>query len=176
MRRAVPLVAGCALISSCYVATHCEGWRYRGGRLVNNGLFSRPRFEAQFPAIPLNGPGSYEFTFSRFPADDAVVVLAGQPPVASIERLTTSVRFRVVDQNSQLQCDATGSPRGKGNEQLIIHSSFERVIDLWLTGCARLQLRTCNPCRLFIAVGPVDPATPGVLFVPTIHGGGFELP
>jgi hypothetical protein len=176
MRRAVPLVAGCALISSCYVATHYAGWQYRGGPLVDNGLFSRPRFEAHFPAISLNVPGSYEYTFSRFPATDGVVALAGQPPLTSLERLTTRVRFRVVDQNSQLQCDATASPRGKGDEQLIIHSSFGRVMDLWLRGCARLQLRTCNPCRLLIAVGPVDPATPGVLFVPTILGGGLELP
>jgi hypothetical protein len=143
---------------------------------VNNGLFSRPRFEARFPAIRLNVPGSYEYTFSRFPAADGAVVLAGDSPVSSIARLTTRVGFRVVDENNQLRCEATGSPLGKGNDQLVIHSSSERVIDLWLTPCARLQLRTCNPCRLFIAVGPVDPATPGVLFVPTIHGGGLELP
>lgn len=36
---------GCALIPSCYVATHYGGWLYRGGRLVNNGLFPRLRFE-----------------------------------------------------------------------------------------------------------------------------------
>jgi hypothetical protein len=177
MRRFAPLVAGCALVSSCYVATHYSGWLYRGGRLVNNGLFSRPRYEAQFPRIPLDVPGSYEYTFSRFPAADALVMLAtpSGPSVSSIERLTTSVRLRVVDQNNQVQCDATGSPGGKDNEQLIVTSSTG-VLGLWHMGCARLQLRTCNPCRLSIVVGPVDPATPVLLLVPTVQGGGVELP
>ena len=60
MGRLAPLATGCALISWCYVATHYNGWLYRGGRLVNNGLFSRPRYEAQFPRISLNVAGSYE--------------------------------------------------------------------------------------------------------------------
>jgi hypothetical protein len=81
-------------------------------RLVNNGGFSRPRYEAQFAKIPLNVPGSYEYTVSRFPAGDAYIMLAtpSGPSVASIERLTTKVRLRVVDQNNEVQCDATGSP------------------------------------------------------------------
>ncbi len=177
LRRFAPLVVGCALISSCYVATHYSGWLYRGGRLVNNGIFSRPRYEAQFPAIVLNVPRSYEYTFSRFPAADALVMLAtpSGPSVPSIERLTTKVRLRVVDRNNQVLCDATGSPAGKDNERLIVTSSTG-VMGLWHMGCARLQLRTCNSCRLLISIGPVDPATPAVLVIPTIQGGGIELP
>lgn len=176
LRRFGPVVVGCALISSCYVATHYSGWLYRGGRLANNGIFSRPRYEAQFPAIPLNVSGSYEYTFSRFPAADALVMLAtpSGPSVPSIERLTTKVRLRVVDQNDQVPCDATGSPGGKDDEELIVTSSTG-VIGLWHVGCARLQLRTCNSCRLLISIGPVDPATPGVLVIPTIQAGGIEL-
>jgi hypothetical protein len=41
---------------------------------------------------------------------------------------------------------------------------------------SRQRLRTCNGCRFSITIGPVDPATPGVLIVPTIQGGGLELP
>jgi hypothetical protein len=177
MRRSAAVIFACVLISSCYVATHYSGWRYRGGRLVNNGLFSRPRYEAQFPAIALNVPGNYEYTFSRFPADDSLVMLtmSSEPSVASIERLATTVRLRVVDQNNQVQCDATGSPRGKDYEQLIVTSSTGTE-GLWHVKCARLRLQTCNPCRLQISIGPVDPATPGVKIVPTIRGGGYELP
>ena len=176
IRRLAPLVIGCVLISSCYVATHYPGWQFRGGRLVNHGLFSRPRFEAQFAAIPLNTPGSYEYPFSRFPAADAYPVLAlgGAASVASIERLTTTVRFRIVDQHNQVLCDATGWPAAKGKEQLVVTSS-SAVEALWHTGCSRLQLRTCEPCHLLITIGPVDPATPAMLVIPTLRGGGFEL-
>ena len=76
LRRLRPLIVACALMSSCYIATHYSGWRFRGGRLVNKGIFSRPRFEAQFSAVPLNVPGNYEYSFSRFPAADADVMLA----------------------------------------------------------------------------------------------------
>lgn len=177
LRRLRPLIVACALMSSCYIATHYSGWRFRGGRLVNKGIFSRPRFEAQFSAVPLNVPGNYEYSFSRFPAADADVMLAtpSGPSVASIERLATKVRLRVVDQNNQVLCDATGSPSGKNNERLVVTSSIG-VIGLYHVGCLRLQLRTCNPCRLLISVGPVDPATPVLLVIPTIDGGGIELP
>jgi hypothetical protein len=177
MRRAVPLMLGCVLVSSCYVATHFDGWRYKGGRLVNNGLFSRPRFEAPFPAISFNVPGSYEYSFSQFPADDAYVMLVtpSEPAVASIERLMTRVRLRVIDTNGQLRCDATGSPGRTGDEQLIVNSSAG-VIGLYHLGCMSLQLRTCNPCRLQIAIGQIDPATPAVSLVPTLQGAGYELP
>ena len=177
LRRAGPLAAVCVLISTGYAVTHYPGWLYRGGRLADNGIFSRPRYQAQFPAIPLNVAGSYEHTFSRFPADDAVVMLAtpGGPSVPSIERLTTRIRLRVVDQNNQVRCDATGSPAGKENDGLILTSSTG-VMGLWHVGCARLQLRACRSCRLVISIGPVDPATPAVSVIPTIQGGGVELP
>ena len=165
------------LVSSWYVATHYDGWRYQGGQIVNNGLFSRPRFEAPLPGVPFNVPGTYEFRFSRFPADDAYVMLAtpSAPSLGSIEGLTTVVRIRVIDQNDQIKCDATGSPRGKGTQQLVATSSAG-VIGLWHARCAALQLRTCAPCRVDIAVGPVDPATPAMLLIPTLRGGGLELP
>jgi hypothetical protein len=177
MQRLALLIASGLLVSSCYVATHYHGWRYRGGRLVNNGLFSRPRYEAPFPAISFNLSGNYEYSFSRFPADDAYVMLAmpSAPSRGSIERLTTKVRFRVLDTNGQLRCEATGSPAGKGEEQLIVTSSAG-VIGLWHKRCALIQLRTCNPCRLQIEIGQIDVNTPGVLLIPTLRGGGYELP
>jgi hypothetical protein len=177
MRRVAPLIVGCVVVSSCYVATHYEGWRYRGGPLVNNGLFSRPRYEARFPAISFNVPGSYEYSFSRFPADDAYVMLATPtgPPVASIESLTTMVRLRVADTNGHVRCDAIGSPAGKGKDELIVNSSAG-AIGLYHLNCGSVELRTCNPCRLQIAISQVDTATPSLLIVPTLRGGGYELP
>jgi hypothetical protein len=177
MRRFALPLAGFALVSSCYVATLVDGWRYEGGQIVNNGLFSRPRFEASFPAISFNAPGSYEYSFSRFPAEDAYVMLMtpSEPAAESIKRLTTKVRLRVIDRNDQLKCDATGSPDRRGDEQLIVTSSVG-VIGLYHIGCMHLKLRTCNPCRLQVTFVEVDPRTPAVALVPTLRGGGYELP
>jgi hypothetical protein len=92
VRRSVPLVVGCVLVSSCY--------------------------EARFPAISFSVLGSYEYTFSRFPADDAYVVRTtpSEPSPASIERLTTKVALRVLDPGGRLRCEAAGSPAGKGGK------------------------------------------------------------
>jgi hypothetical protein len=171
------LIAGGCVIASCYVATHYAGWQYQGGRLLNNGLLSRPRFEAQFPSIALDAPGRYEYTFRRFPADDAVVMLAtpSEPTVASIEQLATEISLRLTDQDGQVRCAGAGSPRGKAAERLIV-TSAKGVIGLWHQKCARLELTSCNPCQLSISVGPVDPSTPRVMLVPTLQGGGWELP
>jgi|SRR5687768_1103108 hypothetical protein len=176
--RYTALIAGGIFVSSCYVATHYDGWRYQGGRIMNYGLFSRPRFEAPLlPSLPLNVPGRYEFRFSRFPADDAYVILTvpGGTSVRAIESLATQVRIRLIDQNDQVKCDATGSPRGKGSAQLVVTSSAD-VDGLWHTECARLQLRACDPCRLEIIIGPTDPETPAISVTATLRGGGFELP
>lgn len=177
MRRLAPLIAGCVLVSSCYVATHYDGWRYRGGPFANHGLFARPRYEARFAAIPFNVPGSYEYSFRRFPADDAYVMLAtpSGPPPASIERLTTMVQLRVVDANGQLRCAASGFPAGKGEAQLVVNSSAV-VLGLYHLRCGLIELRACDPCHLHVGISQVDMATPAIVLVPTLRGGGYELP
>lgn len=121
--------------------------------------------------------GRYEFRFSRFPADDAYVILTAPdaPSIRAVEALTTHVRIRIIDQNDQVKCDATGSPRGQGSAQLRVTSSAA-VDGLWHTGCAQLQLRAWAPCRLEIMIGPIDPDTPAILVTATLRGGGFELP
>jgi hypothetical protein len=172
------LVVLCVVFSSCYTATHYRGWMYQGGRLVDHGLLGRPRYEARFDPIALNRAATYAFTFSRFPAADAIVMLAtpSTPPVTSIETLTTMVRIRVVDGQGQVLCDGSGSPAGRPDDHRLIATSSTGVESLWLSQCNRLELRTCRMCRLEITIAAVDPATPAVSVVPTIAGGGIELP
>ena len=133
-RRFGLLLVGTVLVSSCYVATHYNGWRYRGGRLIDTGILSRPRYQAQFREIPFNIPGTYTFTFSRFPGPDAFVMLAtpSEPPEESIQKLATQVRLRVVDQDGRVHCDGSGSPQGSGDQRLVVTSS-KGVLGLWHT-------------------------------------------
>lgn len=175
--RTALLVVVCLLVSSGYVATHYEGWRYEGGPIRNHGLLTRPRFEAPFPPIRFDQSGSYDYFFSRFPAGDAYVQLTPPDGLApeAIKLLTTQIRIRVADENDRSLCDATGSPAGTGTNQLVVTSSTS-VIGLYLVGCARLDLRACPSCRLSVAVSHVDPATPAILLTPTLLGGGLELP
>ena len=110
MLAAVCIALGC---STCYVGTHYQGWQYRGGRFTNHGLLTRPRYVAQFPEISLDLPASYTYTFSRFPASDAGVVLEtpSGPAEGAVRRLTTQLRIRVEDQNRACFVTAAGRRR-----------------------------------------------------------------
>lgn len=183
MRRSISsrtrwVLAGGVLLIACYAVTHYRGWLYRGGRLVDHGLLGYPRYEARLGDIPLNTAGTYGYRFSRFPAADAVVMLVtpDHPPRAAIEQLTTQVRLRVVRQDGTTICDGSGSPRTSPKEGLWVTSSPDAVEGIYHQSCNRLALRQCNPCRLDVSIGPVDPATPNVRLVVTVQGGGIELP
>jgi hypothetical protein len=114
--RIAPALLIALACSACYVGTHYQGWQYRGGRFTNHGLLTRPRYVAQFPEISINLPGSYTYSFSRFPASDAGVILEtpSAPPDEAVRRLTTQLRVRIEDQNGRVVCDGSGSPQGRG--------------------------------------------------------------
>ena len=175
--RARWVVLCAALLAASFVATHYRAWLYRGGRLVDHGIFSQPRYEAVFAEIPLNAPGTYTYTFSRFPAAEAWVMLRtpDRPSAEALQNLTTQVRLRVVGADGTTYCDGSGSLRNRAAEGLKIASS-DAVDSLSHTSCDRLRLRTCSPCRLDVSVGPVDWLTPNVRMVVTLAGGGIELP
>jgi hypothetical protein len=130
--------------SACYVGTHHQGWQYRGGRFTNHDLLTRPRYVAQFPGISINRPGSYTFTFSRFPASDAGVILEmpSAPPDEAVRRLTTQLRIRIEDQNGRVVCDGSGSPQGRGPDQIWVNSTTA-AIGLYHTNCLQLDLWAC---------------------------------
>ena len=175
--RIVPALLVALACSACFVGTHYQGWQYRGGQFTNHGLLTRPRYVAQFPEISMNLPGSYSYTFSRFPASDAGVILEtpSAPPDEAVRRLTTQLRIRIEDQNGRVVCDGSGSPQGRGPNQIWVNSSAA-AIGLCHTNCLRLDLWACAPCRLQIWIGPVDPTTLSLRVIPALHGGGWELP
>lgn len=181
MTRRKKVVLGCGTglliaVGSCYVALH-RAWLYEGGAIHDNGVISYPRFIAPFTPIPLNRPGTYSFKFKRFPANDAAVILNTPtgPRPESLETLTTRLSIHVEDQRGRLRCSATGFPAGPGAEQAFVTSAI-RARGIWLTGCANVDVTGCDPCRVTITIGEVDAATPSIPIVPTLEGGGVELP
>lgn len=175
-RRLWPLAAGVFLLTG-YVWTHYAGWRYRGGPLIDHGLLGNPRYEAPFSGIPFDLGGSYSFSFTRFPGGDAGVMLItprGLDPDA-IERLGTRLRVRILDQRGNTICQGAGTPAVPNQHQFIVTSSSD-LVALYHPGCLRLNLQACNPCRLDVEIEAVDPSTPRVMLVPTLQGGGVDLP
>jgi hypothetical protein len=125
-------------------------------QLIDHGMFSQPRYEAVFGDIPLNATGKYSYTFSRFPAAEAMIMLLtpGRPPLEAIQNLDTELRLRMVGQDGTVHCAGAGSLRDRLPERLKISSS-DRVDGVSHDSCGWLRLRGCNPCR----AGGVDLAS-----------------
>jgi hypothetical protein len=94
-------------------------------QLIDHGMFSQPRYEAVFGDIPLNATGKYSYTFSRFPAAEAMIMLLtpGRPPLEAIQNLDTELRLRMVGQDGTVHCAGAGSLRDRLPERLKISSS-----------------------------------------------------
>jgi len=93
-----------------------------------------------------------------------------------LETLTTRMAIRVEDQKGQLRCDASGFPAGKGQEQAFVTSTPVHAAGIWLMGCNDFSVKNCNPCSLTVTISNVAPHTPAIPIVPSIEGGGIELP
>jgi hypothetical protein len=178
-RRIAVSVLTVALVAcaGCYVALH-QAWRYEGGPIIDNGVISYPRFAASFHPVPFNREGTYAFVFRRFPAERAVIMLhtPTAPRRQQLESLTTTISMSVKDQDSVFRCRAVGSPAGGGVGQAFIASGPIYATGIWLMPCNGVSLAGCQPCTLSVTLGAIDPATPAVPLVPSLEGGGVELP
>ena len=173
----VAAVAAVVAVGACYVALH-PAWRYDGGPIYDNGVVSYPRFIAPFKSVPFNVPAEYTFQFRHFPGSPAVVILntPTAPPYEPLEKLTTRIDVIVIDQHGRIVCHGSGFPAGRGAEQFMVTSGPRCAIGLWHSGCNGVSVKACSPCTLTVRVSGVDPATPAIPLVPTLEGGGIELP
>jgi len=163
-------------IGACYGWLH-QAWRYQGGAIQDNGVISYPRFSATFAPIPFDRAGSRTYEFSRYPADQAVVFLKmGSPQRAdALEPLTTRMTVSVRDRRG-FRCQATGYPAGRSDEQAFVTASPVYATGIWLLGCNPVSVAGCNPCTLSVEISDVDPRTPRLDLIPSLEGGGIELP
>ena len=178
-RMLIGIVVGAFIaIGAWYVVFHPPLW-YQGAPFLKPGVIPHPRFVAHFPPIEFSRPAVYSFDFGRFPATTATVSLRtpSAPRVELIEPLTTEIALKVVDQNGEVRCAASGSPAAQDTEgRAFVESTPEFAESIWLVGCNGFDLPVCDPCQLTVSISNVDPATPAISLVPVVEGGGNELP
>jgi len=182
MRRGQRLMLGLAvgaLVSggACYFVLH-PAWKYHGdGTIDDSGVISYPRYRAAFAPIQFNIPSQHRYSFRGFPGSPAWVMLEtpSAPLADSLEALQTHIEVAVVDDRGRVLCRGAGSPAGRDAERWVVTSS-QRAIGLWHMGCNGFGTGACKPCQLTVTISDVDPATPSIPLVPTLKGGGIELP
>jgi hypothetical protein len=99
-----------------------------------------------------------------------------RPSYKVFESLTTRIDISISDSQSRTICRGSGFPAGPENDHIYVTSTPNGAIGLWHMACSEVQLGHCDSCRLTVAIRDVDRTTPAVVVVPTIEGGGFELP
>lgn len=169
---------GAFMLVAGYVVLH-PAWRYEGdGNISDSGVVSFPRFRVAFLPMTFNEPSTRSFAFRGFPGNPARVFLETptEPAAKPLEGLLTRVEIRIRDQRGEVLCSGVGFPAGRDNERLVVTSTSERALGLWHVGCTDVNVGRCDPCSLEVSIGNIDPATPGIPVVPTLQGGGIELP
>ena len=165
------VVAGYSLLDP---ARHYQG----DGSIHDSGVVSFPRFRVEFPSMALNQPATRSFTFRRFPGNPATVFIQTptEPAPEAIERLMTSVAIRITNQDGLVVCSGTGFPAGRDGDRLVVTSGDRGALGLWHRGCVDVSVASCDPCTLEVSIANIDPATASMSVVPTLQGGGIELP
>jgi hypothetical protein len=181
MNRKLSIILGIAAVAAV-VASYALLYPARGyqgdGTIHDSGVVSFPRFRVEFLPMALDEPATRSFRFRRFPGNPASVFIQTptEPAPEAIEQLVTSVTIRITDQDGSVVCSGTGFPAGRDGDRLVVTSGGPGVLGLWHAGCVDVSVVSCDPCTLEVSVANIDPATPSISVVPTLQGGGIELP
>lgn len=160
-------------------------WSYSGpGAIHDHGLISRPRFSIALPTMKLDEAQSRSFTFSGPPSEEMslqLYVVGGSfNDEAVLTKLRTQMSARLVDvtapQSPIVLCSASGTPAtpDRDGRWVLMTSGFEAAY--WHSDCLGVTLSRKGTYTLYLEIQSPDPSSPARLLVPTIEGGGIELP
>jgi hypothetical protein len=158
-------------------------WGFKGdGRMTDHGPF-RPSYEVKMPGIPLDQSGEYEYSFRGLPSEDDMglrLYLTGKTNRNREELvgLRTWIDASVRDGSKGLLCSASGtleaSPFPPGKNWVLSTGPDDAVF--WNSKCNSVKTHPKQFYLLSIRIRDVDPRSPKATLVPTIEGGGIELP
>ena len=173
----IVLVAGPA--GWCYVPW--RKWRYDGpGQISDWGVISYPRFQIRFPSLPLNTMSTRSFTFTGAPVSGMrlqLYVEGGDLQRAQLERADVEISASITDDNLRRPvCQASGSPRTSVSDSGWILMSGSDTAAFWHAACLHPELSPRHRYTLTVAVRPRRADLPPLRLVPTLEGGGIELP
>jgi len=189
MTKRKTVALACALVVVGTVAVLVvpyRAWSYKGpGQLRDNGVLSYPRFQLELPTIPLGGKVHRRVTFTGIPSEDMSLMLyvvgssfddektlhAAQVQITAqlIEEATPATPRRVI-------CTAAGTPSGKYPEsQWVVTTSADHAA-FWHCQCLRVPMSRERRYTLDLEISPTGSSLPPKVLVPTLEGGGVELP
>jgi hypothetical protein len=154
---------------------------YRGDGKFSDELFFYPRYWVRFAEIPLNESSEHHFHFQGMPNEDMALVLYVQGDYAKREDRKTltsipvSIEAKLTDGKGAVVCHALGRPTDANRDGVWVLMSGGGEAGYWHYQCNGVRLSTFKTYDLVIRV-EAAPDAEKVVVVPTLNGGGVELP
>ena len=188
--RVSPLVftlsAAAAMLAIVTLCVPHNVWSYEGpGKLRDNGLLSYPRFQLELPRVEL-GPGQQRsVTFTGVPSGEMSVMLyvtgSSLEDFDTLKALQVQITARLFEEATaatprRVVCEATGVPSGTFPESQWVVTANRYQAALWHCRCLRISVSSERRYTLDLVITPTGPLFPPKVIVPTLEGGGVELP
>jgi len=178
------IVAG-SLVVGAWVFWGSHTWRFQGdGSLRYLGPI-RPSYRLIFPAIPSNKPETYRYRFHGFPSERDVnfsfrVVGGTAGNRRELETTKTRIDVNLTDRDGHEVCSASGVPGGapwaenQGGRWIL--ETGPNDANFWHPNCVHFQTHRSAYYTLTLNLTDVDFGASATVLIPTIEGGGSELP
>ena len=155
---------------------------YSGDGKLSDNLFLYPRYKLKFTEIPLNEVNEYHFHFKGAPHEEMGLVLYVKGGLAdwdyrhSLVNFPASIDAKLTDGKGNVVCHASGRPADSNSDGVWILMSGPGVAGYWHYQCNGFHVCTLGTYELIIRVAEVGSHAERVVVVPTLRGGGIELP
>jgi hypothetical protein len=160
-------------------------WSYRGpGTMRDYGLLSYPRYELKLPSISVDDKHR-SFSFTGVPSEEMslqlYVVGATIETLTPLTKLRTQITAQLFEEATPLMprrvlCSATGSPsEGPRDSRWVVTGSYMHAA-FWHAQCLRVPMSKERRSTLTLDIAGADSSSRAKVLVPTLEGGGYELP
>ena len=151
----------------------------------DRGLLSYPRYELRLPSISVDDKYR-SFTFTGVPSEEMslqlyIVDATLDKLETPLAKLHTQITAQLFEEATHLTprralCSATGSPAGASMESRWVVTGNHTFAALWHARCLRVPLSKKGRYTLTLDIAAVDSSSLAKVLVPTLEGGGYELP
>jgi len=176
------VIAAAALVLAWWGLSYYTS-EFKGGLDIrDDGLISYPRYHARLGYVSLSQPGEYQFTVGGLPPESLDLTFpienASGANRSQLEVLSTTLDVTVMDSSGKQLCSAIGAlgDAAKGGRDSWVLASSDEWASFWHPNCLRLPIKRSQMYSVRVRVMTADPASLFQKLVPTLEGGGNELP
>ena len=180
------ILAALLLLLMAWWALSYHIGEFRGDGSTDSGVpsFARPsfpRYHISLGQLALSEPGAHEFRFRGLRDERMTLMLYVQGKTyfrdsALLTSLHTSIEATLIDDGGNTVCKASGSPQVGIDRGGWILTGTSSSAAYWSEDCVNVAVKRNTSYTLTVRVRQVDDCASSMSLVPTLEGGGNELP